>query len=238
MSGLLTIKTLEIVHLSTHFMTIPIAVFSSWWYGKRYGYSVKKSISYGVLLTLLVVLFTYACKWIPGWLGYTVFLNSYRSFLFIPVFALFMCKAWGIPTLEGMDFVTPIMFLERTVVLVGCTLLGCGLAVECDWGTYNHALGCRVFPMDLIDLIANFAVTILSLAYAKRLEYKGNGRIFVFAMYLQSVVRLFIQFGSRECWWGIKGFNDESVYSIIAIILAIMIYLRNRKTDRNQSVKQ
>ena len=223
---------LLIFHTLTHFMTIPISLCMSWWYGKRYGYNVKTSVSYGLTITLLVVLFTYMCKWIPGWMGYTVFLNSYRSFLFIPLFSFMLSKIWKIPTLQGMDFVTPIMFVERTVVLVGCTLLGCGLAVECDWGTYNHALGCRVFPMDLIDLIANFFVSLISLIYAKKLQYKGNGRIFALSMYLQGTVRLFIQFGSRECWLGITGFNDESIYSIISILLAIIIYSYNGRHEK------
>lgn len=234
----MSLQALIIFHKITHFLTFPLAVVIAAWYAPRYGYARKKAISYAVVITGFVVLFTYVCKWVPGWFGYVVHLNSYRSFLFIPLFAWMISRIWKIPTLHGMDFMTPIMFFERTMVLVGCTLLGCGLAVECDWGTYNHALGCRVFPMDLIDLLANFVVSIISLLYAKRLNYKGNGRVFALSMYLLGTVRLFIQAGSRERWWGIIGFNDESVYSIVSIVMAIFIYKKWREDNpKNKECK-
>jgi len=41
-------------------------------------------------------------------------------------------------------------------------------------------------------------------------------------------VRWLIQFGSQEVWL-IRGFNDETVYSIVSIIMAIVIFNKNRK---------
>lgn len=235
----MSIQTLEIIHLSTHFMTFPISIFLSWWYGKRYGYSTKKSVSYGFVMMLLIVVFTYACKWVPGWLGMVVYINAARTFLFVPLFTLLLSRFWKIPMLHGADFITPTMFFARTVVLVGCTLLGCGQAIQCDWGIYSPALGCNVFPMDLIDLIGTFVAGVISLLYAKKLNYNGNGRIFAVAMYILGFVRLFIQLGSSDCWW-FRGLNDESIYSILSIGIAIAIFYHNRKMskpDNNRTAK-
>lgn len=224
-------QTLEFIHLTTHFMTFPISVFMSWWYGKRYGYSAKKSASYGLAMMILIVVFTYACKWVPGWFGYTVFINAARTFLFVPLFSLLLSRFWKIPMLHGADFLTPTMFFARTVVLIGCTLLGCGQAIPCNWGIYSPSQGCVVFPMDLIDLLCTFVAGVISLIYAKRLNYNGNGQVFALAMYILGVARLFIQIGSTDYWW-FRGFNDESIYSIISIGMAVVIFLRNEHTNK------
>lgn len=223
----MSIQTLEIIHLSTHFMTFPISILFSWWYGKRYGYSAKRAASYGFVMMLLIVVFTYACKWVPGWLGFTVFINAARTFMFVPLFTLLLSHHWKIPMLHGADFITPTMFFARTVVLIGCTILGCGQAVPSTWGIYSPIQGCTVFPMDLIDLLGTFIAGVVSLIYAKKLKYNGNGRIFAIAMYILGFVRLFIQLGSTDYWW-FRGFNDESIYSIISIGMAIVIFYLNR----------
>lgn len=212
-------------------MTFPISIFMSWWYGKRYGYNGKRAASYGFAMMLLIVVFTYACKWIPGWLGFTVYINAARTFMFVPLFTLLLSRYWKIPTLHGADYITPTMFFARTVVLIGCTLLGCGQAVPCNWGIYSPSQGCIVFPMDLIDLLATFIAGVVSLVYAKKLNYNANGRVFAVAMYILGFVRLFIQLGSTDYWW-FRGFNDESVYSIVSIIMAIAIFYINRKKGR------
>lgn len=212
-------------------MTFPIAIMMSWWLGKRYGYSSKKSISYGFAMMLLIVVFTYACKWVPGWFGYTVYINAARTFLFVPLFALLLSRFWRVPTLQGLDFMTPTIFFARTVVLIGCTLLGCGQAIPCNWGIFSPSHGCIVFPMDLFDLLGTCFAGVVALIYAKKLNYHGNGRIFAIAMYILGFVRLFIQFGSTEYWW-VRGFNDESIYSILSIGIAIIIFCLNRPKNR------
>ena len=184
-------------------------------------------------MMIIIVLFTYACKWIPGWFGYTVYINAARTFIFVPLFILILSRYWDVSVLLGMDFITPIIFFVRTVVLIGCTLLGCGQAVPCDWGIYSPSRGHIVFPMDLIDLFGTFIAGVVSLFYAKRLNYNGNGRVFALAMYILGVVRLSIQLGSTEYWW-VRGFNDESVYSIVSIVMAIVIYRNWQKNSSNR----
>lgn len=230
------IETLVLIHDATHVLSMPLAVLIAWWYAPRYGYERKKACPYALLITVLVVLLTYVCRWIPAWFGYVVYLNSFRSFLFIPLFTLMLRRVWKIPMLHGADFMTPIMFFERTMVLVGCTLLGCGRAIPSEWGIYSPNQGCTVFPMDLIDLLGNFVAAVISLIYAKKLNYNGGGRIFALSMYILAFVRLFIQFGSMEVWW-IRGFNDESVYSIVAIAMAIVIYRNWQKNIHNNGNK-
>lgn len=224
------IHILEVLHPLMHIMALPIAIIMSWWYGNKYGYNTKKAISYSFVMTLVLVAFSYACVWIPKWLGYTVFLNSARSYIFIPLFAFLMSKPWKIPLLQGLDFLAPIVFFIRAFVLIGCTLLGCGLAVPCDWGIYSPSQDCIVFPMDLFDLLGSLVAGVVSLLYAKKLKYDGSGRVFALALGIMGFVRLFIQFGSREIWWGIVGLNDETVYSVIAIVISTMIYSYHRKT--------
>ena len=226
----ISLQTLGMIHDATHVLTMPLAVIMGLWYGPKYGYDKKKAASYSLTMMIIIVLFTYACKWVPGWFGFTVFINAARTCMFIPLFTLILSRFWNISTLHGADFMTPIIFFVRTVVLIGCNLVGCGLAIPCDWGIYNPSMGCRVFPMDFIDLLGTFAAGVISLIYAKRLNYSGNGRIFSLAMYILGFVRLFIQLGSMEVWW-IRGFNDESIYSIVSIVMAIVIYRRYEKIN-------
>ena len=228
----MSIQTLEIIHDTTHVLTMPLSMIIAWWYAPKYGYDRKKATAYSLMMMIVIVLFTYACKWVPGWFGFTVFINAARTFMFVPLFTLMLSRYWGISMLHGADFMTPIIFFVRTVVLVGCTMLGCGQAIPCDWGIYSPNRGCTVFPMDLIDLLGTFTAGVVSLFYAKKLNYDGNGRIFALAMYILGFVRLFIQLGSTE-YWGFRGFNDESVYSIVSIVMAIVI---NRNWQRSNSI--
>lgn len=230
----MSFQTLIKIHDATHVLSMPLSVLIALWYSPKYGYSRKKGATYSLTMMVIIVLFTYACRWIPGWFGIIATLNSYRSFLIAPLCAWVMSRYWNIPMLHGLDFITPNIMFVRTFVLIGCTLLGCGLAMPMEWGIYSPTHGGIVFPMDLIDLVANFAVSIFSLIYAKKLNYNGSGRIFALSMYLLAAVRLFIQFGSLEVWW-IRGFNDESVYSIVTFIMAIVIYRNWQKNNLNKS---
>ena len=233
----MSMQTLELIHDATYVMTMPLSALFALWYGPKYGYSKKMAASYSLTMMVIIVLFTYACKWIPGWFGFTVFINAARTFLFVPLFALALSRYWNVSILHGLDFITPNIFLVRTVVLMGCTLLGCGQAVPCDWGIYSPSRGRVVFPMDLIDLIGTFSAGVVSLIYAKKLNYNGEGRIFALSMYILGFVRLFIQLGSTEYWW-FRGFNDESVYSIVSIIMAIVIYRNYQNTHSDTHGKQ
>lgn len=221
-TGYLPIQLLVWIHDATHILTMPLSVVFALWYGPKYGFSKQKAVTYALTMMVIIVLFTYGCKWVPGWFGFTVFINAARTFVFVPLFALAMSRIWKIPMLRGLDYMAPNIFFVRTVVLVGCTLLGCGEAIPCSWGIYSPSRGCTVFPMDLLDLLGTFAAGVVALVCAKKLNYNGNGRVFAIAMYILGFVRMFIQLGSTEFWW-FKGFNDESVYSIVSIAMAIAI---------------
>ena len=226
------IQTLELVHNTTHVLTMPLAVLIAGWYAPRYGFNKRKAITYSLTIMLIIVVFTYACKWIPGWFGFTVHINAARTFIFVPLFAWALRKYWHISILQGIDFITPIIFFVRTVVLIGCTLLGCGQAIPCAWGIYSPSRGHTVFPMDLFDLIGTFVAGGIALIYARKLQYDGSGRTFALSMYILGFVRLFIQLGSTEYWW-IRGLNDESIYSIVSITMTIVIYRNWVKNQKN-----
>lgn len=231
----MTLDQLVIFHKLTHVMTIPVAILFPIWYSSRYGYTVKKGVSYSAVQMVIIVLFTYACKWVCDWLGYTIYINAARTFLFIPLFTLALSKLWKIGTLEGLDFLTPTVYFARTVVLIGCTSLGCGQAVACDWGVYSPNDGFRVFPMDLIDLIGTFTIGVISLIYAKKLQYKGNGRVFALSMICIGIVRHLIQFGSTDRYFGIIGLNDETIISVLSVIMGAIIFHLN---DKNKAKPQ
>lgn len=214
----------ELIHAVLIGLIFPLGAMIAAWYAPRYGYKSKEAIRYALTVNVLVVAFSFALTLIAEGLGYDIGLNAYRSYLLLPLMTLAISRHWKIPMLHGADFMTPIMFFERTMVVIGCNIQGCAASIPCDWGQYSPTSGCRVFPMDLIDLIGNFAVSIISLVYAKKLNYKGDGRIFALSMYLLAIVRAVIQFGCRECWWGIRGINDETLYSVLAIIMAYFIF--------------
>lgn len=203
------------------------------WYGPKYGYSRKKGALYALTMGLVFSICSRSCQWIFGVFGVEISLNSYRTFLFTPLFAFVLGRLFKIPMLQGTDYMTPIMFFSRAICLIGCIISGCALAIPCDWGIYSPNIGCRVFPMDPIDLLGTVTAGVVALVYAKNLHYNGNGRIYAFSMYILGFVRLFLQLGSTDYWW-IRGFNDESVYSIVAIIMTMVIYGKWYKENSNK----
>lgn len=229
-------ETRELIHAVLIVLIFPLGALISVWYAPRYGYTRKKALSYAMTVNVLVVLFSFALTLTAEALGYAIGLNAYRSYLFLPLITLTVSRIWKIPMLHGADFMTPIMFFERTMVVIGCNVQGCANAIACDWGQYSPSMGCRVFPMDLIDLIGNLAVSIISLLYAKKLNYKGEGRVFALSMYLLAIVRAAIQFGCSERWWNIRGINDETLYSVVAVITALLIY-RNYSASNKDAAK-
>ena len=223
----MSLQASNIIHIIFPCLCFPVCLIFAALHGQRYGYDRKKAVIYTGIVLAIAALFTYASQWVCSWLGYRIHLNSYRSALFIPLFTWMFSRIWKIPALNGADFVIPSIFFARATIMIGCNIVGCATAIPCDWGPYSLNMGCRVFPVDLIDCVSSMVLGILAMIYAKKLNYKGDGRIYAFAMYTLGIVRLFLQFGSRESWFGIRGFNDESVYSIIAMIMAIFIYHRN-----------
>ena len=202
---------------------IPISVLFGLWYAPTYGYSRTKGASYALAMIVLIIIVTQMWymilgQFIPDWGK-----DSYVPFLFVPLFAWAVRRMWKIPILHGIDFVTPIIFFSRAVALIGSNILGCARAVPCAWGIYSPNLGYTAFPMDLIEMLGHFTAAIVALIYARKLKYNGYGRIFALSMYITGFVRLFIQLGSMSYWW-IRGINEKSVYSIVAIMMAIVIY--------------
>ena len=208
--------------------SFPVSLLVVALYAPKYGFQRKSALLYGSVIMTMVFLFTYAFYYVLGWFGINPGLNSYRTYLLLPYFAYTASEKWKIPALHGADFMIPALFIVRAMVLITCNLLGCALAVPCDWGIYSPSLGHHVFPMDLIDLIANTFLAVFSFYYAKKLNYQGDGRIFAVCMSLLGVVRFLLQFGSLEVW-GVRGFNDETVYSLASFAIAIYIFHRYKK---------
>lgn len=220
----MSIETLEIIHTASQLATMPFAIAFSMWYSSRYEIDRTVAIKYSATFVFILYIFSHSWRWFGDLIDFPIAVNSARTFLFIPIFTWLLSKVWNIDMLRGADFTAPLSFFARGICLIGCTMIGCGQAVPCEWGIYSPNYGCRVFPMDLIDLLATFAIGIISLIYAKRLDYKGNGRVFALAMICLGVVRSLIQFGSTDRYFGIRGFNDETIISIISIIMGTMIF--------------
>ena len=225
----ISLQTAEAIHDAV-IWAYPLGLLMVLWYAPKYGIKRFKAILYAALIFWFVILVNNGFHWVAETLGFSVSYNGFRSYLFIPLFALVMKWVWKIPVLRGLDFLTPTLFFIRSVVFTGCSLLGCALALPCDWGTYNPQLGIRVFPMDLMDVVLALAVGVIALLYARKLNYDGNGRVFALAIYITGVVRLFMQFGSTSSW-GIRGINEETVYSVVAIAMAVSIFFYNHRLN-------
>ena len=208
--------------------SFPVSLLVVALYAPKYGYKRKSALLYGSVIMTMVFLFTYAFYFTLGLFGINPGLNSYRTYLLVPFFAYTASEKWKIPALHGADFMIPALLSVRAMVMIVCNLAGCAQAVPCDWGIYSLRLGHNVFPMDLIEFITNLSVAVFSFYYAKKLNYRGDGRIFAVCMSLLGAVRFLLQFGSLEVW-GVRGFNDETVYSLISFATAIYIFHRHKK---------
>ena len=223
----MTIEMLRMVHMVANVLTVPVSILVTALYAPKYGYSRKKASTYAAVNITIIVLFSYAFYFVLRWFGILDGLNSYRTYLIIPLFTYVLSEDWKIPALHGADFMMPALLIVRAMVLIACNLLGCSFAVPCDWGIYSPTLGCNVFPMDMIDLIATTLIAIFSFWYARKLNYKGEGRIYAMCMGLLGIVRMFNQLACTEVW--VRGVNDETVYSLIAFATAIYIFCRHKK---------
>lgn len=221
------IETLEIIHTASQLVTMPFAIAFSMWYSSRYEIDRTVAVKYSATLVMILYAFSHGCRWFGDLIHFPIAVNSARTFLLIPIFTWMLGKVWKIDTLRGADFAAPLSFFARGICLIGCNLIGCGQAVPRDWGVYSPLAGCRVFPMDLIDMLGTFAIAFASMAYAKRLHYRGNGRIFAMSMMCLGLIRHLLQFESLDCYFGIRGFNDETIISIISVIMGAVIFQRN-----------
>ena len=222
------LETLRMIHTMANVLTVPVSIFVAVLYAPRYGYSRKNAAAYAAKMIILIVLFAYAFYYALMLFGIMEGLNSYRTYLLVPLFAYLVSAEQRITALQGADFMIPALLIVRAMVLITCNFVGCSLAMPCDWGIYNPTVDQYVFPMDLIDLIATTLVAIFAFYYAKKLHYKGEGRVFAMSMCLLGIVRMFNQFACTEMWW-VRGFNDETIYSVVSIITAIVIFNRYKK---------
>lgn len=227
------IETLETIHGATGW-AFRVGLLLILFYAPKYGVKRFKAVTYAfVIFELVKLINSYSTLGMRA-LGMNIAFSGFRTYLFIPLLALLMCKIWKIPVLKGLDFLTPTLFFIRSVVMTGCVFLGCALAIPCEWGIYSAIQGCNVFPMDLIDALTALVIGVISLIYAKKLNYNGNGRVFAIAMYITGIEVLFTQFGSYDSW-GIRGVNEQTVYAIAAIVMATVIMIYNRRRKETES---
>lgn len=232
----MSIESLEAIHNAVPLATVPLVILFPIWYAGRYEMKRSVAVMYSVAISVIILVFGYCCRWLGDLLRIPVSLNSARTFLFVPLFGWVLGKIWKLDTWQAIDFVTPQSFISRAIVMVGCTVLGCGNGVACDWGIYSPNRGYTVFPMDLIDVIASFVIGIVALVYARRLQYRGNGRVFGLAMICLGVARHLIQLGSADRYFGIRGFNEDAIISVISVIMGAVIFQRNE--NRMQNIKK
>lgn len=225
----ISIETLEVIHGATGW-AFRLGLIMVLFYAPKYRIKRFRAVTYAfVIFELVKLINSYSTLGMRA-LGVNIAFSGFRTYLFIPLLALIMCKIWKIPVLKGLDFLTPTLFFIRSVVMTGCVFLGCALAIPCEWGIYSAIQGCNVFPMDLIDALTALAVGIFSLVYAKKLNYNGNGRVFAIAMYITGIEVLFMQFGSFDSW-GIRGLNEQTIYAVISIAMATVIMVYNHLRD-------
>ncbi|MBR2445794.1 MAG: hypothetical protein IKB28_03900 [Clostridia bacterium] len=222
----MSLQTIEAIHDATVW-AYGLGLLVILWYAPKYGIKRFKAVTYAFVIFELVIFVNSGFTQGMALLGVNVSYSGFRTYLLIPLFALIMCKIWKIPVFKGLDFLTPTLFFIRSVIMAGCALYGCASAIPCAWGIYNPRIECRVFPMDLIDALIALAAGVVSLIYAKKLKYNGNGRVFALALYMTGIVKLFLQLGSTVSW-GIRGLNEETVYALIAIVMAVTIFAYNR----------
>lgn len=220
---MMSLETALLIHDNMIYLAVPVVLGFSFWYAPHYHYGKVTAITYYVVLEVMIIATNNLGKWAGDIIGLELGYQSARAFLFIPLLTLLVRPIWKIKPLHGADFFTPVAFFIRGIVIIGCAILGCSNGFPCSWGMFSPNFGYRIFPIDLIDALTTFIIGAVSIHFAKKWNYQANGRVFALAMICLGIVRFCLQFASRDYWW-IRGFNDDSVYSILSIIIGFLIF--------------
>lgn len=225
---------LAIIHGAATYVAIPVGLLIAVCTAGKYQYSKVKGISYGAALIAALLLFPSIPYNLALLFDIELSANSARVFLFVPLFTFVFGRIWKIGTLQGADFITPMYFAMRAVFLLGCVFWGCGDAIPVEWGIYSPAQECNVFPMTFLDCVLSVVIAIYSGFYARKLKYQGQGRVFGRAMIIMGIVRFHLQFGSLD-YWGVRGFNEDTVYSLLAVLIGVIIFAMQQTDGQDQT---
>ena len=223
---MISMETALLIHNNIIYLAVPVVLAFTFYYAPRYHYGKMATFAYYVILEILIIMVNNLTKRLGDAVGLDLAYQSARAFLFIPLLTLLAWPIWKIKPLHGADYLTPAVFFIRGIVLIGCAVLGCSNGIPCSWGTPCPNFGYRIFPIDLIDAVATLIIGVFSVRLAKRWHYQAHGCVFAAAMISLGLVRFCLQLGNRDYWW-IRGFNEDSVYSIIAIIIGLYILKTN-----------
>lgn len=205
----------------TLLLSFPALMIFAAWYAPQYALDRKRGAIYTIMLYAVLFGIMFLLPEILTWFGVSDTLNSSRCFLFVLIPAVLFSKCFGIPSMQGCDYVIPSLFVARAVGKIGCGILGCCHGFPCDWGVYSSIAGERVFPLQWLEVTFCVTMVVVCIKGAKRYQYQANGRVYGLAMVVFGVERYLIQFLTTDYQFAI-GFNMQSIYAILMFLLGLL----------------
>lgn len=226
------------LYLMCHGLSVVSSLGFGAWYGRKYGFSLRKSL----LMTALFYGSVYCWMLIQLWIesGFREFggRNIVHTFVYIPLIAWGVAKLFKARWAVICDFIPPIVCMAVAVACVGCIFAGCCYGYPCSWGIYNHRYQGSAFPVQIFEILTVVVIFVIMLMLNKKTGYRGSGTTYPTMLVLYGSTRFLWEF-ARNNEKLILGCSAESFHAIFMVIVGaeMLFTLWEREKKKAQKLE-
>lgn len=167
----------------------------------------------------------------------------YGAVFFMPLFILFLYPLLeSFLKIKAADYIHNLaapLALMNGFMKIGCTIFGCCYGIDCSWGIYNTYANTKVFPIQLVEVIWNFAVCAFILWYERKPANKN--KVYPVYMIVYSVGRLFCEIGRSGAEVSFKPLfgviTGGMLYALAAIGIGVAWLYIGKKREEMRLIK-
>lgn len=216
-----------------------VAVFFSFWYGKKLGLSNKKIAIFLIIAYPIDFILQELARCGTIWaaqmhiLGIQTVVNvQAKTFVVIPFVALLAAKIINTPWKVTADLLAIANLLNYAICCIGCVFTGCCVGYPCSLGWYSPLTGKVVFQTQLLNTGIMLLIVSFLLFRARYHRYVADGKQFPLVLILFGATRFLTEFlmDNEKLALGMSIVSFHCIVMVLAGAVALLVIRKYRKS--------
>ena len=212
-----------------------VLVAFCFWNARNYNIPLKKAIPFVVVVYAVSLAWMFFLYWAES--GFKNFggNNIVRIFVWVPVFALPMCKLLKLDKKTMCDYLAPVVCVQHGVSHLGCMFGGCCYGYPAEHGIYNHVLHYKTFPIQPIEALVAIAIVLIIWLGEKKHNFKVTGEYYPRMLILFGYSRFLLEF-ARDNDKLFLGISSLAIHALIMGIVGTVWLVIQQEKNRQKFV--
>lgn len=240
------------VYLFLETMAIVVYIIILTFYGKKFNFSIKKSLMYALTISAFNLLLILMIPTITNGFVYTGQKHAVRSFFLIPITTLLVSKIFKEDYRKLLDFQAVPMMIWYGVSRFSCVYCGCcGTFLYHEGsmiGEIAHTLtGTYYLPNQVFEMISAWIIAIFIIWCDKKKKFTNYGYPMSLVMIIYGVQRFFWEFlrGNEKIYiiarmpssYGYLGISTLALYALAMTVSGLILFYVLKNQDKNMDIK-